>query len=267
MKIAIIGYGHVGRSMHKEFVDAYIYDEPQNIGNRNEVNKADVAFIAVPTPVSNDGSCDTSIVEDVLSWIEADIIVIRSTVYIGFTDWASRKFDKKIVFQPEYYGETVCHPFSNPGEKQWLTFGGNKKDISKVIAAYKRIKNSTTKIYQGPSKEVELAKYMENVFFAAKVTFVNEMKDIADALNISYDMARDFWLADPRISPYHTFVYDDNRGFGGKCLPKDLASLVHQTNEMKINNLLISTLQKKNDYFQKKNKPNSQNLYNEKVDF
>lgn len=267
MKISIIGYGHVGRSMHKEFKNAYIYDEPQGVGERSFVNDSDIAFIAVPTPMSSDGSCDTTIVEDVISWIGAKVIVIRSTVYVGFTEWASKKYGKRIVFQPEYYGETISHPFSNPNQKQWLTFGGNTADIAIVISAYKRIKNSTTKIYQGPSKEVELAKYMENIFFAAKVTFVNEMKDIADSMNISYDLSREFWLADPRITPYHTFVFDDNRGFGGKCLPKDLASLVKQTSDLGVNNSFIEMLQKKNKYFQKKNQPGSQDIYNEKVDF
>lgn len=267
MKISIIGYGHVGRSMHKEFKDAYIFDEPQGIGTREEVNKSDVAFIAVPTPMSDDGSCDTSVVEYILSWIEADVIVLRSTVYVGFTEWASQKFNKRIVFHPEYYGETVSHPFSSPDSKQWLVFGGESEDVSVVINAYKRIKNSNISIYQGPSKEAELAKYMENIYFAAKVTFVNEMKDIADSMGVNFDITREFWLADPRVTKYHTFVYDDNRGFAGKCLPKDLASLVYQTDKLGVNNSMIKNLQEKNIYFQSKNEPNSQNLYNEKVNF
>lgn len=268
MKIGIIGYGHVGRSMNKEFKDAIIYDEPLNMGSREEINECDVAFIAVPTPKSDDGTCDTSIVEDVLSWVEAKVLVIRSTVYIGFTDWASEKYNKKIVFQPEYYGETVSHPFANPNFKQWLSFGGKTEDIEIVIDAYKTIKNSTTKILQAPAKEVELAKYMENVYFATKVTFVNEMYDIAKAMGISYDQAREIWLADPRIGDYHTFVFKDNRGFGGKCLPKDLASLVSQGKEIGVNVDLIESVQNKNNnIYSKMNKPNSQELYNEKVDF
>lgn len=68
MKIGIIGYGHVGTAMHQLFSDAVVYDKYKNIGTQEDVNQCDVAFICVPTPMSEDGSCDTSIVEEVIQW-------------------------------------------------------------------------------------------------------------------------------------------------------------------------------------------------------
>ena len=138
------------------------------------------------------------------------------------------KYNKEIVFQPEYYGETVEHPFSDLKARKWLTFGGTDKGIHLAIKTYQTVHNSNISIYHGDAKSIEMAKYMENCFFATKVIFCNEMKDIADALGANYDIAREAWIADPRIGTSHTFVYDDNRGYGGSCLPKDMASLINQ---------------------------------------
>ena len=84
MKVGVVGYGVVGKAMHKLFPDAAVYDEPLNIGERAEINSCDVSFVCVPSPMADDGSCDTSIVEDCLGWMESDVIVLRSTVPVEF---------------------------------------------------------------------------------------------------------------------------------------------------------------------------------------
>ncbi len=55
---------------------------------------------------------------------------------------------------------------------------------------------------------------------------MNEFYDICQAFGVSFDQVRECWLADPRISRDHTFVYPNNRGFGGKCLPKDVSAII-----------------------------------------
>ena len=227
MKIGIVGSeGHVGSAMKQLFPQAICYD--LKVGSKEEINTCDTVFVCVPTPQRADGSCNTDIVESVIAWLNVPLIILRSTVYVGFTDAMMSKYHKEIVFQPEYYGETVDHPFSDLRMRKWLTFGGTAKGIHMAIKTYQTVHNSNIAIYQGDAKSIEMAKYMENCFFATKVIFCNEMKDIADALGANYDVAREAWVADPRIGTSHTFVYDDNRGFGGSCLPKDLASLIHQ---------------------------------------
>jgi UDP-glucose 6-dehydrogenase len=67
---------------------------------------------------------------------------------------------------------------------------------------------------------------MENCFLALKVTFCNEFFDIAEQFGVDYNELRELWLLDPRIGRSHTFVMPDDRGFGGKCLPKDVSALV-----------------------------------------
>jgi len=245
MKIGIVGYGHVGKAMHELFRNAIIYDI-NGIGSKEEINQCDTVFVCVPTPSKSDGSCDTTIVEDVISWIHAELIILRSTVYIGFTDEMMLKYKKEIVFQPEYYGETVAHPFANLSDRSWLSFGGTRKGIELAIKTYQTVMNSNVRIYHADAKTVELAKYMENAYLALKVTFCNEMYDVAQAFNISYNEAREIWLADPRIGSSHTFVYDDSRGYGGSCLPKDVASIIKQAEEKNVNIDILKVMKMKN---------------------
>lgn len=245
MKVGIVGSnGHVGSAMKKIFPHAICFD--LNIGTKEEINSCDTVFICVPTPSKEDGSCDTGIVENVISWLDVPLIIIRSTVSIGFTDAMMKKYRKEIVFQPEYYGETADHPFSDLSEQKWLTFGGNEKGIHLAIKTYQSIRNSNVAIHMGDAKSIELAKYMENAFLAMKVIFCNEMKGIGDALGANYDVAREAWLADPRIGRSHTFVYDDARGFSGSCLPKDLANLIYQAKIMDVDHQLIESVERKN---------------------
>jgi UDPglucose 6-dehydrogenase len=251
MQIGIVGYGHVGKAMHALFKDAVIYDIGLNIGSKAEINTCDVAFVCVPTPKREDGACDTRIVEEVISWLNVKAIVLRSTVYVGFTDEMAKKYGKKIVFQPEYYGETVAHPFADLNARQWLSFGGEPDAIRWAIKAYQTVVNSNVRIYQADAKSVEMAKYMENAFFATKVTFCNEMYDIAKKLGANYDLAREIWIADPRIGSSHTFVYEDARGYGGSCLPKDVASIIYQAEENGVDVTLLKGVVQKNKKLQK----------------
>src|SRR5207249_2446719 len=56
--------------------------------------------------------------------------------------------------------------------------------------------------------------------------FCNEFFDIAEQLNVDYSELRELWVLDPRIGKSHTFVFPDKRGYGGKCLPKDLDAVI-----------------------------------------
>lgn len=251
MKIGIVGYGHVGKAMHKLFINAVIYDINTHTDTELEINKCDVVFVCVPTPSLISGECDTSIVEEVVSWIEAELIILRSTVKIGFTDDMINKYKKRIVFQPEYYGETTNHPFADLCNQNWLSFGGSQNNIDLAINAYQTVINSNTRIYQDEAKIVEMAKYMENAYLATKVIFCNEMYDIATAYNINYNRVREIWIADPRIGTSHTFIYDDKRGYGGSCLPKDISSIIFQANQKKVNVDFLRNIVIKNTLYKK----------------
>ena len=251
-KVGIVGYGHVGGIMKQLFTDAIVYDEPKGIGTRKEINECDFAFVCVPTPKAEDGHCDTSIVEDVLSWLNPKkVIILRSTVPVGFTWKAIRVYGKPIVFQPEYYGETHNHPFQDPHNRTWITLGGAINDTSKVAELYQTVFTSDIIINQVDSDTAELAKYMENSFYSVKVTFCNQFYDLADKFGVDYNKLRETWLLDPRISRDHTFVYPDDRGYGGKCLPKDTVAIIYQGNQVGVNMKLLKAVEEVNKGYNK----------------
>lgn len=104
------------------------------------------------------------------------------------------------------------------------------------------VTNSYSTIYQVSGKSAELCKLMENSFIATKVMFCNEFYDLANKVGVDWNELREIWLADPRVGRSHTYVYPQNRGFSGKCLPKDLNNLVWYFEQNHITPQLIKFL-------------------------
>lgn len=224
--VGIVGYGAVGRGVRSLFPNAAIYDPAKGFDGRDGVNASRIAFVCVPTPSAPDGSCDTSVVEETVGWLESDFIVVRSTVPPGTCGRLAAATGKNVVFQPEYGpGETPDHPYADVRSIGWIILGGPREWTVPVADLYKTVCNSTLEIRQTDWKTAELAKYMENAFLAAKVAFCNEFFDVAGAIGVDYNELRELWLMDPRMGRSHTWVYPDDRGFGGNCLPKDLDAL------------------------------------------
>lgn len=245
---AIIGVGVVGTAMAQMFGHHVAYD-PKLHGDDQKrfVNRCPIAFVSVPTPMSEDGTCDTSIVEEVVRWCECPLIVLRSTVAPGTTDRLVAKYRKRIVFQPEYLGETVRHVFTDMTSRPFVVLGGAPEDRSAVADFYKRFYNSYVQYHFSDALTAEVCKYMENCFYAAKVIFVNEFYDIAKAFGIDFNLLRELWLADTRISRDHTFVYPHDRGFGGKCLPKDVSAMFNAARERGYTPEMLKAVLKIND--------------------
>ena len=255
-RVGVVGGGVVGGAMQRLCgPETVVYDpyKPELAGNKDAINDCDAVFICVPTPMSEDGHCDTTIVEEAVAWVRAPLIIIRSTVAPGTTDRLREKYNKHIVFQPEYLGETVGHMFGNMAEREFVVLGGTPEDVSRAADFYKHYYNSMVHMYFGDAITAEVCKYMENAFYAMKVTFVNEFFDVARAHNVDFNQLRELWLADTRISRDHTFVYADNRGFSGKCLPKDCNAIVFSSRERGYEPEFMAACLKINDKFQKLN--------------
>ena len=251
--IGIIGYGHVGKAMHALFPDAVLYDKYLGIGSISQINNCELSFVCVPTPAGKNGACDTRHVDEVLSWVASPTIVIRSTVPVGYTKEKSIQLGKRIVFQPEYYGETINHPLANLIDRKWIVLGGQPDDLAPVIREYQKVYTSEIRIVKTDSNTAELAKYMENAYLATKVVFCNEFYDIAQACNVDYDELREIWLMDPRINRSHTFVFPDDRGYGGSCFPKDMYAIRYIAEKKEVNcDLLSATIEKNEQYRTKK---------------
>jgi UDP-glucose 6-dehydrogenase len=106
--------------------------------------------------------------------------------------------------------------------------------------------HSSFELRQTDARTAELTKYMENAFLATKVAFCNQFYDLAGAMGVDYNELRELWLMDPRIGRSHTWVYPDDRGFGGKCLPKDLAAIIAASEAYGADTELLKAVQRAN---------------------
>lgn len=233
MRIGICGMGHVGKAMERFFRRSpanqiYAYDKfipgLNTEAQQDAVNKSDLTFVAVPTPSDSDGFCDTSEVENAVRWIETPIC-LKSTVVPGTVDRLREISNKRIAISPEYIGESPAHPWSEVDSSGFVILGGDEEVIQLVIQAYRTCSRGPMQIKRTTARSAELCKYMENCFLATKVVFVNQFFDIASSLDIDFEELRHLWLMDTRIGESHTKVTSE-RGFSGRCLPKDLLALI-----------------------------------------
>lgn len=247
---AIVGYGHVGSALHRIFPGSVIYDpfKPEISGTIDEINDRAVAFVCVPTPAQQDGKCDTSIVEEVVGWLTCTHIVLRSTVPPGTTRFLAEKYHKDIAFWPEFYGEWS---YTTPPE--WSVEGwpgvivGGEPKVSHALIERLAARLGPMKTYRQISPELaELAKYMENCWLTMQVCFAWQFRLMSEALSLDYWELREVWALDPRMNKIHTGAWEENRGFGGKCLPKDLLSLIFEARRLGVDASLLEAMDRFN---------------------
>jgi nucleotide sugar dehydrogenase len=242
MKIGIIGYGYVGKAMAALFethYDVEIYDPGiKEYSDKSIVNACDVGVICVPTPMGENNECDTSLIWATMEWLECPTVLLKSTSAIGTTDALNAKYDDRVVFSPEFVGESThytAHKFTNDvKETPFFIFGGAREATNKWIDIFMPI-TGPSKIYrQTTAREAELTKYVVNSYLAMKVAFSYEMDMVCKSIGINYNEVRDLWLLDPRVTTSHTGVMETNfEPFGlpppegnSKCFPKDVNGIV-----------------------------------------
>jgi nucleotide sugar dehydrogenase len=231
-KIAIIGMGHVGKAFAEFVGDRYTlvtYDTADGKPYpKNDIDSCDMTVVCVPTPQKADGSCDTSIVEGAIGKIDTPLIMIKSAVAPGTTDRLKEKTGKRIVVSPEYIGESRYH---NPVYRSMLDtpfhiIGGDLEDVRRAFEIIETIAGPYCVYHSCSAVDAEIIKYMENSFLATKVAFVNQFYDISNTFGADWHKVREGWLLDERIGRGFSAVFADSRGFGGKCLPKDVTAIV-----------------------------------------
>ena len=231
-KVGVIGNGFVGEAISFAFssvADIYIYDtDPLRCLNDIEsVHNCDFVFVCVPTPMYEDGSQDLSYVESAFKKAkDRPVYILKSTVLPGTTEKLSKQYPNfKIIFSPEFLTERTAK--IDMLTQSRIILGGELSLTEKVKILFNlrfKIKN----IIQTDSKTAELTKYMNNTFFATKVSIMNEFKLLCDKIGANWEDALKGFVADGRIGDSHLNVpgHDGKLGYGGTCFPKDVNALL-----------------------------------------
>jgi len=250
VSIGVIGNGFVGSAVRFGFspgtgcdakVRVYDKDKSKSVDTiEDTVNKSEFIFLSVPTPSNKDGSMNLDIVKQALQDIsdvnerDDNVVLLRSTVTPGTTRKLQDKYTNlRIVFNPEFLTErSAKYDFINQSR---VIIGGGEDSImqqyytEQVGNLFRWRFGESIPVIETTWETAELIKYMCNCFFATKVSFMNEMYQIAKKCDVDWDSALDGFVRDGRVGHSHMNIPgpDGKLGFGGSCFPKDVQAIIN----------------------------------------
>lgn len=245
--IGIIGYGMVGKAVANGFSKTSILlSDPKynDLSIEYMCSKdVDVIFVCVPTPTDDTNyTILTGVLDQIVATGYKGIIAVKSTVLPKYLE----PYD--VVYNPEFLSRaTANEDFINP---PFVLLGGDIEKTSKLADIYRTqsvVNMDCVKFTD--VKTAALAKYTMNSFYATKVTFMNQMHDVASSMGVQWGEITDILKLQPWMGTHHFQVPgpDGERGFGGPCLPKDTAALVKEHNVE-----LLKTVLELNDKYRTK---------------
>ena len=250
--VGIIGCGFVGEGQAFSFspisdVKVYDLDDKKSTASLEDTLKSDYIFVCVPTPMKKDGSQDTKFIEDFFKVaISGPIYIIKSTVVPGTTNSLIEKYKNlDIIFSPEFLTERTAK--LDIITQTRIILGGNCELTSKVRMLFEaRFMNKN--IIETDSLTAEYIKYMNNTFFASKVSIMNEFYRFANHLGVDWETALYGFISDQRIGDSHLHVPgpDGKLGFGGTCFPKDINAFISFAKKNNINMNVLEAAWKTN---------------------
>lgn len=236
MKIGIIGFGFVGSAVGWAYrnIDLVIRDPRlQDSASLDKFVDRDAIFICVPSPSTEDGHCDTSILEQVLKELlfvtiqnPKVVLISKSTAPPGVYKRLQQEYPN-LIYAPEFL--TQANANVDYANANYCVIGGNYDyavRAREILIAGRKLTHDKHIIV--PIETASLYKYMMNSYLATKVTFMNDFKKIADAEGVDIKDLAYLALRDDRIGSTHMEVPgpDGHYGWGGACFPKDVAAII-----------------------------------------
>ena len=237
LKIAIIGYGFVGKACAHIFRNSnpIIIDPLLNTSVDDLDSELDVAMVCVPTPMGENGVINASIVEKVLDSLKAfpdTLVVLKSTMLPNMVARFASE-NANFIYNPEFLTERNA---LNDAENPFMTVLGGE---STVVNTMEYIYNEYSTCARAPfhkmsAAEAAFVKYSVNSFLSLKVAFWNEMESLISSSECNYDVVRNAVGRDSRIGGSHMMVpgHDGRRGNSGPCFGKDIPALIHHSIDM-----------------------------------
>tara|TARA_Y100001937_G_scaffold47192_1_gene66169 strand:- start:234 stop:1031 length:798 start_codon:yes stop_codon:yes gene_type:complete len=256
MKIGVIGRGFVGGAITNGFEnqghEVLVHDTKLNTKIEN-VLEARLLYVCVPTPSSEDGSCNTDIVESVLielSELNYDgSVCIKSTIVPGTTQKFRQQFNNlNISFVPEFLREkTAVEDFLY--NNNVLVIGSEDDETISLVKESHGVLPTHT-VTMTPT-EAELTKYFSNTYKAMRVTFANAFYNLCQTMGSDYDKVRDAFLFHGVGDGHYLRVNKKFGGFGGTCLPKDSKALAKLVDELGLPMEVFRVIVSDNEIFTK----------------
>jgi UDPglucose 6-dehydrogenase len=255
MKIGIIGNGYVGSAVAASYPDDKILINDPKLGSESVPidklrDKCRAIFVCVPTPQSDSGECDTTILKQVLTSLSGytGIVVAKSTASPVVYKQLEQELDLNLAHVPEFLTQARAKfDYVNPHK---IVVGCRKKlrdEVTDILMA-SAVNFDRVRIEYCSIEEASYFKYMANCMLAMKVIVNNELYDLAQALDLDWDRLSGIAKTDSRLGNTHWAVPgpDGSRGYGGACFPKDTAALNHLAESQGINMPMLSTSIKSN---------------------
>lgn len=218
-----------------------------------------VQFIAVGTPPDEDGSADLRNVLTVADTIAASmeeerIIVVKSTVPVGTGDKIRARIEQRlaervrrdisfdVASNPEFLKEgSAVTDCTRPDRIIIGTASGATEAVLREL--YAPFNRNHEKVIVMDVRSAELTKYAANCMLATKISFMNEIANMADHLGADIEKVRHGIGSDPRIG-YH-FIYP-GIGYGGSCFPKDIRALIRTAEEIDFEPIVLRAVESRN---------------------
>lgn len=251
--VGVVGNGFVGETIAFAFsptsnVKIYDVNPLKTTHTLEEVMEQEFIFVCLPTPMLSDGSQDISFIEDFFGSViynENTVFIIKSTILPGTTESLIKKYGHNIVFSPEFLTERTAKLDMLTQSRIIL---GGEPSLTKRVEELFNDRFMNRHIIHTDSKTAEFVKYMNNTFFAAKVSLMNEYYRLSQLIGVNWDDALYGFASDGRIGDSHLHVPgpDGKLGFGGTCFPKDINALITMAKEVGCNMNVLESAWKTN---------------------
>ncbi len=254
MNIGIVGLGVVGTACKNGFEKighTVKYHDIKFYTKIEDVLDTEVCFISVPTPSNEDGSCNISIVEEVVGQLNdleyKGILAIKSTVEPGTNKEFRKKYKNlKLYFVPEFLRER-CATEDFIYNHNILVIGAEDEEAFNIIKeAHGDLPVHTVKV--NPI-EAELVKYFSNNYKALRITFANSFYKLCEELGANYDVVKDSFLFHGVGEGHYLNVNKEFGGYGGTCLPKDTKGLAFLVDKLGLDLNIFKSVVEENDKF------------------